>query len=896
MGRAAALHREAAAIAAASRRALERQQPEPTHAAEQHEVVEQLRSIAARLAPGWLGAPLGDLDPAVPLGACDMPPYVRIGTALPLKGAHFPVIVPLLTHGHLTFETDARDPHVAALLRAVVLRLLAAAPAGTLHVRTVDPAGPDEIFAPFAPLAGTGLMPPAVTDLAGLRAVLDEAEQWVRSATGRRRRPRCDRLLLLAIAGLPERTDAQDLDRITALARAGPPVGVHLLLAGWPASARGPAQDGPPAPSPAHGPLPLATGVSVDDSYAVISAPSDEGIRFGVRADAEVAGVDVPVFLDDDPPAELIGHVCRELAAQVEAVTRLRLADLIPDGPQWTEEAAEGLATVVGFAGDTPVTLRFNDMFPHWMVGGRAGAGRSAFLLNVLFGLATRYPPDQLALYLLDFADGATFGGLVSTGGDPTWLPHARAIGIDADREYGLAVLRDLAAELEHREEAYEKAGVARFGEARAAGLPLRRILCVIDEFQVLFEDSDRIAAEALALLGSLARSGRSYGIHLLLASRAARSVGTFRAKRDPVLGQFPVRIALAGGGDVLDPANEAAVGLPVGAAVVNTAGGFGGPRRATRGHETVVAFPDPYAEPEALAALRQRVLASQTAAEGPPHVFIGYAEQRLADDPTFARLAPAAHPTALIGRMLDVEMSTVAYPLDATPGRHLAVLGPSSAAIGLLEAATLSVAAQHAPGSARFLLVPLAPDTPEVVAQLAAELEAQGHEVSSHPGPVPLDEFASYLGLPAGVAQGSPTPVPAQTRLTRPEPARERSSGREVASRRAYLVLFGADLAELERKTLRTALRHGPASGCHVFGWWRGLRRFTEHVGPTAADYVAGLVFLNVPGADVAALLGRPVDWRSRPNRALLHDRHADRTAVFVPFSRSLRRIGVPV
>lgn len=895
MGRAAALHREAAAIAAASRRALERQQPEPTHAAEQHEVVEQLRSIAARLAPGWLGASLVDLDPAVPLGAHDMPPYVRIGTALPLKGAHFPVIVPLLTHGHLTVETDARDPHVAALLRAVVLRLLAAAPAGTLRVRTVDLAGPDEIFAPFAPLAGTGLMPPAVTDHAGLRAVLDEAEQWVRNATGRRRRPRCDRLLLLAIAGLPERTDAQDLDRITALARAGPPVGVHLLLAGWPASARGAAQDGQSAPTPGHGPLPLATGVSVDDSYAVISAPSDEGIRFGVRADAEVAGVDVPVFLDEDPPADLIGHVCRELAAQVEAVTRLRLADLIPDGPQGTEDAADGLATVVGFAADTPVTLRFNDMFPHWMVGGRAGAGRSAFLLNVLFGLATRYPPDQLALYLLDFADGATFGGLVPTGDDPTWLPHARAIGIDADREYGLAVLRDLVAELERREEAFEKAGVARFGEARAAGLPLPRILCVIDEFQVLFEGTDPIAAEALALLGSLARSGRAYGIHLLLASRAARSVGTFRAKRDPILGQFPVRIALAGGGDVLDPANEAAIGLPVGAAVVNTAGGFGGPRRATRGHETVVAFPDPYAEPETLAALRQRVFAAQPAAGRPPHIFIGYAEQRLADDPTFARLAPAAHPTALIGRMIDVEISTATYPLDATPGRHLAVLGPSSAAIGLLEAATLSVAAQHAPGSARFLLVPLAPDTPEVVAGLAAELEAQGHEVSSHPGVVPLDEFASYLGPPLGVAQESPPRVPAQSRLTRPDLAHEQSSGRGAASRRAYLVLFGADLAELDRKVLRTALRRGPASGCHVFGWWRGLRRFTEHVGPTAADYVAGLVFLNVPGADVAALLGRPIDWRARPNRALLHDRHADRTAVFVPFSRSLR-IGVPV
>jgi hypothetical protein len=47
----------------------------------------------------------------------------------------------------------------------------------------------------------------------------------------------------------------------------------------------------------------------------------------------------------------------------------------------------------------------------------------------------------------------------------------------------------------------------------------------------------------------------------------------------------------------------------------------------------------------------------------------------------------------------------------------------------------------------------------------------------------------------------------------------------------------------------------------------------------------VAGLMFLNVPQSDVALMLGRPVDWHPRPNRALLHDRHADRTVTVVPF-----------
>jgi DNA segregation ATPase FtsK/SpoIIIE, S-DNA-T family len=47
----------------------------------------------------------------------------------------------------------------------------------------------------------------------------------------------------------------------------------------------------------------------------------------------------------------------------------------------------------------------------------------------------------------------------------------------------------------------------------------------------------------------------------------------------------------------------------------------------------------------------------------------------------------------------------------------------------------------------------------------------------------------------------------------------------------------------------------------------------------------VAGLLFLNVSQADVQLMLNRTIDWHPRPNRALLHDRHSDRTVTIVPF-----------
>jgi hypothetical protein len=47
----------------------------------------------------------------------------------------------------------------------------------------------------------------------------------------------------------------------------------------------------------------------------------------------------------------------------------------------------------------------------------------------------------------------------------------------------------------------------------------------------------------------------------------------------------------------------------------------------------------------------------------------------------------------------------------------------------------------------------------------------------------------------------------------------------------------------------------------------------------------VAGLMFLNVPQQDVMLMVGQPVDWQPRENRALLYDRQADRSVKLVPF-----------
>jgi S-DNA-T family DNA segregation ATPase FtsK/SpoIIIE len=844
---AAALHRQAVATADAAAVALEAFAPAAADPREQHRLADRLRAAASALAPGWLGSTLDALSPVAPLGGPALPRFVRVGLAQPLDDVRFPAVVPLLGTGHLTIDATATDPRVFGLLRSLLLRLLATAPAGSLLVRAVDGVGGGSVFAPFEELADAGLLSPPATDRQGLRDVLSEAEKWLRPArAGAGRRDRRDRMLLVVIASLPEMTEGEELRRIAALAQQGPDSGLHLIVAGW-----------PPPPLTAEttqAPLPRTTAISVRNPYAIVGDPP--GGTFGSAADTP--WLNAPVFLDEDPPPHLIDAVCRELAADSEAASLVTLADLLPEPAEdlWSQDAAAGVETVVGHHGEAPLVLRFNDLTPHWMLGGRSGAGKTAFLINVLYGLGTRYSPDQLALYLLDFKEGVSFSEFVPTQRDRTWLPHARAVGVESDREYGLAVLRELDAEMGRRSLAYKRAGVSRFADLRAVaeeegrGRPLPRILCVIDEFQVLLAGNDPMAAEAVALLESLARKGRSYGIHLVLASQTVLGVEALYAKRDSIFGQFPVRIALPGGGDVLEPTNDSAAGLPMGSAVVNTAGGLGGPRGATRGHERVVRFPDPHADQKLLSDLRHRLWGARDPESQQPLVFAGYAEQHLADDPTYraALAGRVSRPAALVGRVIDVPLSSAAFPLDSSPGRHLAVLGSQTAGAEVLDAAARSLAACHAPRTARFVIASLVAEGDARAAALAAEI---GHRQDV--------EMVDAAGLAAALSAEQP----------------------------GYRVVFGMDAAPPGTLGgLRALLREGPSAGAHLLSWWRGVRRFSEEIGGSMGrEDVAGLLFLNVPQSDVSLLLGRPVDWQPRENRALLHDRHADRTVTVVPF-----------
>ncbi len=156
---------------------------------------------------------------------------------------------------------------------------------------------------------------------------------------------------------------------------------------------------------------------------------------------------------------------------------------------------------------------------PHGLVGGRTGSGKSEVLKSMILALALTHHPYDLNFALVDYKGGAAFGDLEK-------LPHTVGIvtDIETHASYAGRVILALSSELKTRERILENARAA-FGFSRshideyrqlAVKQVLPRLVIVFDEFA---EFKQRHPEESKKLI-SIARLGRSLGVHLILATQ----------------------------------------------------------------------------------------------------------------------------------------------------------------------------------------------------------------------------------------------------------------------------------------------------------------------------------------------------------------------------------------
>lgn len=156
---------------------------------------------------------------------------------------------------------------------------------------------------------------------------------------------------------------------------------------------------------------------------------------------------------------------------------------------------------------------------PHGLIGGMTGSGKSEVLKAILLGLAATHSPYDLNFALVDYKGGAAFNELAQ-------LPHTVGVmtDIESHSSYAERVILALTGEIEHRKRVLENARVA-FGFGRShvdeyrqltVKRPLPRLVIVFDEFA---EFKERHPEESKRLI-SIARQGRSLGVHLILATQ----------------------------------------------------------------------------------------------------------------------------------------------------------------------------------------------------------------------------------------------------------------------------------------------------------------------------------------------------------------------------------------
>lgn len=306
----------------------------------------------------------------------------------------------------------------------------------------------------------------------------------------------------------------------------------------------------------------LADGAEATIAIAERAELLPRDCRVVVRAgldDIDVEGLScTPVLLSDL-------EVCRaaeRLSAAAEDAG-MRAGGGVPDQVLLEDLAQHpaGQLSATFLVAERPVTIDLVEHGPHAVVGGTTGSGKSELLIAWIAALARAYDTTKLAVLLVDFKGGSSFGQL-------SQLRHCVGVITDLDEHAALRAIESLRAEIRYREQALARLGARDIAEAGGA---LERLVIVVDELAAML----RAFPDLHKLFADIAARGRSLGMHLILCTqRPAEAV------RDGVLANCGLRISLRVTDDadalaVTGTRDAAAIGLDQrGRCVIRIAGG----------------------------------------------------------------------------------------------------------------------------------------------------------------------------------------------------------------------------------------------------------------------------------------------------------------------------------
>ncbi len=525
--------------------------------------------------------------------------------------------------------------------------------------------------------------------------------------------------------------------------------------------------------------------------------------------------------------------------------------DLTDRATWWTQTTLEGISAPIGQRGARDVATLTFDSSDHSgaLLVGRPGSGKSTLLHTYIAGLTTLYGPEELELHLVDFKEGVEFKVYAANG-----LPHARSVAIESDREFGVNVLQAIQAELSWRASLLRGTAESHSSlEAlrRSTGERLPRILLIFDEFQVLFARNDKLGTSAAELLETLIRQGRGFGIHVLLCSQSLSGLDALGSHVPQLL---PVRILLpAADSDVskvLGETNTEGTALTTaGEGILNTAGGVVEANERFRG-----AMIDEGARRERVKAMRERADAAGFSRR--PVVFEG-------DAPIPAEDTPVA-------QFLDEIRGADARTLRLRFGAPMAISGSADINLRRESGANVLLVARDVPvdvGTPMAFSVPRAVTSNIILS--AVGRGAHVELVDFLPSDEGLDSFVAPLTDASAVVLSRRRQVPDLLRSIGADVER-RVSDDDTTGPPTLLVLYGmhrardfdqdsldydpdADLGEL----LGFILRDGPEVGVHTVAWFDTLTSVGRRLPSSASRETSWRLAGRMSADDSGSLLG---------------------------------------
>ncbi len=805
----------------------------------------------------------------------------RAGSLFETAATESPALLELPDRCSMLLQSERDGRHKAIqTLRAVMVRLFTSLPPGRVRFTILDPVGLGENFAGFMHAADyqESLVGGRIwTEAPQIRQQLEDLTQHMENVIQKYLRNEFETIeqyneqagelaepyRFLVIADFPNNFTEEAARRLTSIIQSGPRCGVHTLIA------YDTRQELPAGMDMAD----ITTG-SVHLLYRDHRYTWNDSIL-----------EQFPLALDR-PPAETtltqIMHIVGKATAE-SARVEVPFEAVAPDDSQyWSGDSRSELTVPLGRTGATRLqSLRLGrGVAQHMLIAGKTGSGKSTLLHVMITNLALWYGPDEVELYLIDFKQGVEFKTYVTHH-----LPHARAVAIESDREFGLSILQRLAAEMAQRGDLFRQAGVQDIAAYRnATGQTMPRTVLIVDEFQIFFGEDDKIAQDASVLLEQLVRQGRAFGIHVVLGSQ---TLGGAFGLAHSTMGQMAVRIALqcseADSQLILDDDNVAARLLSrPGEAIYNDVGG----RVAGNSPFQTAWLPDSTRDTYLDRITRQaprpvEVQQAMIVFEGNApadirenQLLASCAEQEMADVETSA-------PQIWLGAPVTIKEPT-AVTLRRQSGASLLIVGQrDEVAMNLMSTGIVSLATQLRPSVVHFVVLDSTPPDSPLAGTFDRVAEALPHEIQM----ISWSDVSDTLGALAQEVdkrvesdhRNAPTVIFMVYGLQRYRMLRR--------SEDAFGLSFDEETAEKPDAQFARILREGPAVGVHVITWADTLGTLERTLDRQTLREFDHRVLFQMSATDSSNLIDSPTANQLGLHRALLYSEEQGGEEKFRPY-----------